>query len=305
MEITATLVKQVLMMFLLVGIGYALYRTGRITEAGSKTLGNLLVTASLPAVIINSFLIERTAEHMLGLLISAACAAVILAVSILISRLCFKGDPIAAFAGAFSNPGFFGVPLIVASIGQGAVFYVACFIAFLNILQWTYGVAVMTGRPARQYLNPRKIATAPFAIAIAVGLFLFLTQLPLPAPVSGCISAVAGLNTPLAMFATGAYLAQTDILRMLRRGALYRVSLVRLVVIPLVTVLMMLALPRSLADMKLALLLAAACPVGSNVAVYAQLNGKDYAYAVETVIISTLLSIATIPAMAWLASAIW
>ena len=43
--------------------------------------------------------------------------------------------------------------------------------------------------------------------------------------------------------------------------------------------------------MKLAVLLAAACPVGSNVAVYAQLHGKDYPYAVETVVLSTLFSI--------------
>ena len=58
-------------------------------------------------------------------------------------------------------------------------------------------------------------------------------------------------------------------------------------------------------DMKIALLLAVACPVGSNVAVYAQLHGKDYAYAVETVVISTLFSILTIPAIAWLAQALW
>ena len=57
--------------------------------------------------------------------------------------------------------------------------------------------------------------------------------------------------------------------------------------------------------MKTALLLAVACPVGSNVAVYAQLHGKDHAYAVETVVISTLLSVLTIPAVVWLAALIW
>jgi predicted permease len=57
--------------------------------------------------------------------------------------------------------------------------------------------------------------------------------------------------------------------------------------------------------MKLALLLAIACPVGSNVAVYAQLHGKDYPYAVGTVVISTLLAVVTIPAAAWIARMIW
>ena len=57
--------------------------------------------------------------------------------------------------------------------------------------------------------------------------------------------------------------------------------------------------------MRLALLLATACPVGSNVAVYAQLHGKDYPYAVETVVISTLFSILTIPGVFALATFFW
>ena len=46
-------------------------------------------------------------------------------------------------------------------------------------------------------------------------------------------------------------------------------------------------------------------PVGSNVAVYAQLHNQDYPYAVETVVLSTLLSLATIPGIAYLASVLW
>ena len=70
-------------------------------------------------------------------------------------------------------------------------------------------------------------------------------------------------------------------------------------------ILIYLVLPASLQPMKLALLLAISCPVGSNVAVYAQLHGKDYPYAVGTVILSTLFSLVTIPAMIWLTSVIW
>ena len=44
--------------------GFLLFRYGKISVEGSKTLGNILIYVSLPAVIINSFLIERTPEHM-------------------------------------------------------------------------------------------------------------------------------------------------------------------------------------------------------------------------------------------------
>lgn len=305
MDMVWILVRQILQMFLLAGLGYALFKTKKISQEGSKALGNILIYLALPAVIINGFLVERTAERVTGILVSAAVAAVLLLLSILIARAFFKKDAIAAFSGAFSNPGFFGIPLIIASVGQGAVFYVACYIAFLNIGQWTYGVSILNGQPIRQGFQLKKLIKAPFIIAILIGLALFITQLRLPPVVSGALSAVAGLNTPLAMFTVGIYLAQTDLVGMLKKKSVYLVSAVRLVIIPLVSLALLALLPQSLHDMKLALLLAIACPVGSNVAVYAQLHGKDYPYAVETVVISTLLSILTIPAIIWISSLIW
>ena len=292
------LVKQILQMFLLAGIGFLLFKGGKITLEGSKTLGNILIFGSLPAVIINGFRIERTAEHVSGLLWSALAALIVVMLSILISHFVFRKDGVAAFATSFANPGFFGIPLIVASLGQGAVFYAAPFIAFLNIGQWTYGVSRLNGQPVLQGFQPKKLIKAPFVIAILVGIFLFVTQIKLPEILSSCLSSVAALNTPLAMFTVGVYLAQTDLKKML-------ISALRLLVIPGLSLLLLMLFPVSMEQMRTVLLIVAACPVGSNVAVYAQLHNKDYPYAVETVVISTLLSIVTIPFILYLSSLIW
>ena len=305
MDTIMILVRQILQMFILAGLGYWLFKAGKITLEGSKTLGNILIWLALPAVIINGFRVERTAEHMLGLLYSGLGAAVLLLMSILVSRFLFRDDPIAAFAGAFSNPGFFGVPLIIASAGEGAVFYVACFVAFLNIGQWTYGVSILNGQPVRKGLEPKKLIRAPFIIAIAIGLILFFTQLPLPDVIGDCLVTVKNLNTPLAMFTVGVYLAQVNIGKMFRHVGLYVLAAVRLLLIPLLSLLLLTFLPNELHAMKTALLIASACPVGVNVAVYAQLHGKDYPYAVETVVISTILSLVSIPALYALAEQIW
>jgi len=47
--------------------------------------------------------------------------------------------------------------------------------------------------------------------------------------------------------------------------------------------------------MCLAIFMAAAAPVGSNVAVYAQRCGHDYKYASSSVCVSTIFSIVTMP----------
>ncbi len=305
METMLILARQIVRMFVLAGIGYLLFRGGKISREGSKALGNILIYLVLPAVIINGFLVDRTPEHVMGLLYSTLTAAALLLMSILVSRAFFRKDAIAAFAGAFSNPGFFGIPLILASLGQGAVFYAAGFIAFLNIGQWTYGVSIMNGQPIREGLKPGKLIRAPFVIAVLIGLILFASGIRLPAIVTDTLSTVTALNTPLAMFTVGIYLAQTDVKRMFTRRSLYAVSAVRLVLVPFIALALLSPLPAAWHDMKMVLLLAVSCPVGSNVAVYAQLHGKDHAYAVETVVISTLFSLATIPAVAYLASLIW
>ena len=64
-------------------------------------------------------------------------------------------------------------------------------------------------------------------------------------------------------------------------------------------------LPAAYMEMKMAILIAAACPVGSNVAVYAHLHDRNYPYAVETVVISTILSLISIPLLMALAQMVW
>lgn len=303
MDTVLTLVKQTVTMFLLAGVGFAMFKSGKITKEGSKSIGNILIYGSLPCVLISSFFIEKTQEHMIGLAISAALGFLLVLMSILVGKLCFREDAIAKFAAAFSNPGFFGIPLILASLGSGCVFYVAGFIACVNLGQWTYGVAVMTGQKGG--FSFKRLVTAPFAIAIAIGLAIFLTGIEIPGILKNSITAIKELNTPLAMFTVGIYLAQTDLKNMFFKKSLYSISLVRLLVIPALAILLLWPLPAVMLDMKIALFIAAACPVGSNIAVYAQLHNQDYAYSVETVIISTILAIVTMPIMVSLAQMVW
>lgn len=303
MSTVLILLRQMVIMFILMGVGYLMFHFKKISNEGSKSLGNILIFISLPCVIIKSFLVERSTEATIGLGLSALAAAVILACSILISRLFFKKDAIAGFASAFSNPGFFGIPIIVACVSDGAVFYIASFIAFLNFLQWTYGVSILQGKSAS--LTFKRVITAPFMIAIIIGLFFYFTGFQMPQILLQCVTFLSQLNTPLAMFTIGIYLAQTNVAKMFCQKVLYGISAVRLIIIPLVSLLLLSLLPNTYADLKMAVLIASACPVGSNVAVYAHLHQKDYPYAVETVVISTILSLITIPLLTALASLLW
>ena len=314
------------MMFLLAAVGYLMYKSGKITEEGSKALGNILLYLSLPCVIVNSFLIERTPDRTAAFLISALIALLALLLSMLVSRVMLKKNAIDIIAAAYSNAGFFGIPLTATYLSSEAVFYIAPFIAFLNLFQWTYGVSLLKGSDKDGHLKKRersnkicsvadfktragaiikKVVTAPFMIAITIGCLIFFSGVSLPPIFAKSINHIANLNTPVAMFTVGIYMAHTDIGKMFKRRRLYYVSLVRLIIIPVLTILALSLISNNMLDMKLAILIAAACPVGANVAVYAQLHNKEYSYAVETVVISTILSIISIPLMVAIGEALW
>ncbi len=301
MSLVLVVVRQVIIMFVMVMCGTLLYHGHKLSMDGVRNMGNILIYLVIPCVIIRSFQLERTPETMRGLLFSGIAGLAVLCLSVLVSHLTFRKDGIAAFASAFSNPGFFGIPLITAVLGQEAVFYAAFFIAFLNLGQWTWGISTMTGESPRKGFSLNRLMKAPFVVAIVVGLILYFTGLQLPEIVNSCLSSIAAVNTPMAMICIGVYLAQTPIRHMLMQKKLYLILLMRLLVIPLLSLALLLIFPASMRDMRLAVLLEAACPVGANIAVYAQIHHQNYTYAVETVIFSTLLSIATLPLITYLA----
>lgn len=285
--------RQIVIMFVYMAIGGLLFQKGLITKEGSKSLANLLLYAVLPCVVVKSFCVARTPERMSGLLVSFLAALGILLLAMAVSHLLFKKNPIDDFGAAFSNAGFMGFPLVAAVQGSEAIFYAAGFVALLNALQWTYGQSLISGDPS--YRSPKAILKNPLVLSLLLGMLIFCFELPVPTIASDLLAALAALNAPLAMVILGVYLAQTDAKTLFNDPHLYVVAAARLMLIPLLTARMLKLLPAQYAAIATTLVIVAAAPIGSNVAVYAQKLGKDYAYAVRGVCLSTLLSAITMP----------
>ena len=285
--------RQIVIMFLYMAIGGLLFQKGLITKEGSKSLANLLLYVVLPCVVVKSFCVARTPERTSGLLVSFLAALGILLLAMAVSHLLFQKNPIDDFGAAFSNAGFMGFPLVAAVQGSEAIFYAAGFVALLNALQWTYGQSLISDDPG--YRSPKAILKNPLVLSLLLGILIFCFEIPMPAIASDLLAALSALNAPLAMVILGVYLAQTDPKTLFNDPHLYVVAAVRLVLIPLLTILVLKLLPAEYAAIATTLVIVAAAPIGSNVAVYAQKLGKDYAYAVRGVCLSTLLSAITMP----------
>ncbi len=304
MALAFILLKQIVVMFLLMSIGYGLFKAKKITLQGNKELGVLLIYVILPSSIIKSYITDYSQEKLYGLYVSFLAAIAALAVSVIISRFVFGNrQKVEHFGTAFSNAGFLGIPLVKVIVGDSAVFYVAAFVALLNILQWTYGVVVMSG--SREAISFKKIATNPVIISLGIGLFLFISQLAVPSILTDTLAILGNMTAPIAMITLGVYLAQMKFRELFQEKWAYLSTLLRLIIIPVITLGLLTLLPGQYRDIKLTILIAAAAPVGSNVAIFAQLNGLDYTRAVKSICLSTLLCIVTMPILIGVAGFLW
>ena len=179
MEIAGLLFQQILIMFILMSIGFVFYKIKFISDQGSKDMAKVLLYLVIPVVIVKNFMIERSAENVSALLSSVVVSLIAMGLAILVSYVFFgKKDGVANFSSTFSNAGFIGIPLISATLGEGAVFYISMMIVLINALQWTYGVYVMSGD--KSVMKPKNIITNPIVIAVVIGLVLFVSGIQMP-----------------------------------------------------------------------------------------------------------------------------
>ena len=268
------LAGQITVIFLEVLLGYVGARSGIIKDRDSKFLSDFIMKLLLPCTMLAGAAVEGEPE----LLTQAG---------ILFVLLLLLGT------AAMPNCGFIGLPLCSALLGaaRGTVF-AGMAMASYNVWFFTYVVCLF--RPGEKirlktFITPTNIATVAMLVLLATGWRL-------PAPVQQFCSAVGGCTTPLALMIVGVLLADSDIRALLHTGFLYRVTLLRGILFPLLFMLLLWLLPLDNV-LRTGLSIIACCPAGSLAAVLAKQTGTEATLASQAVAHSTVCMLVTVPAM--------
>ena len=96
------------------------------------------------------------------------------------------------------------------------------------------------------------------------------------------------------MLVLGANLGMSNIGLMITDVRLYKASLLRLVVVPLLVLVTLFVMPCSF-EVKMVMLIAEATPCGAATSMLAQMFGADYQYGTGLVIMTTIFSMITMP----------
>ena len=298
MELALITAQQVIVLFLLIGSGFVAVKTGVLKQEGKQTLSNLLLYLVVPAMIVHSYMMEFSEEILHNLL--AAFGMSILAILIgtaitllLTARRKDRRAPIFRFACVFSNAAYMGFPLISALFGSEGLLYASAYVTVFNILLWTMGYGMVSGSS-----NPKEVARSllhtPVLYAMVVGLAIYLLQIPVPNLIAQPIDLLSGMNTPLSMLITGMLIAAGDLKSIVCDQHIWKLAALRMVLIPAVCVAVFALLGFHGMSAQVVLLLEC-CPAAAITSVFAVQFGHEERFAAGSVVLTTLLSIVTLP----------
>ena len=296
------LLEQMIVLFILMGIGFFCYKKGIITDEVSRKLSAIVVNIANPALVLTGGMGEEKIsgqELKLTIVISLIMYAALLALAMVLPRLLRVEEKSRGTYRAmtvFSNIGFMGFPVINALYGSSALLYATFFVIPYNILIYTYGVSAIAGR-SREKERKGFFFFLFFNVgfvACIVTIMIYFANLGLPAFVESTLTHLSNLTSPLSMMVIGASLAAIDLRELFTDAKLLLFSAIKLVVIPIIGLWVI----RQFVDSELLLgvcLVMLATPVGSMTAMLAQQYEGDYEMASKAVALTTILSVATMP----------
>jgi predicted permease len=303
MEFTKIIGNQVFIMFLLISVGFILYKIKLISDATNKQLTGIVLSVVIPALIIDTYQMDYDATQANNMLLGFLLSFLSILTAIVLSYvLKFKSRKESLsterFSVIFTNCGFMGIPLMSALFGSLGVFYCNTYLTMFNVIIWTYGIILMNHKKKETSKRSLKEQLKPFItptmICIVLGLVMYFLKIKLPTPVAKTTKYVASMNTPLAMIVSGVCIAQSNLLSAIKKLRVYYVAFLKCFVVPLLIMAIFLLFPLD-NTLLTTILIAGACPTAATTMLFANKYGGDVEMASNVFTITTIMSIISLP----------
>lgn len=295
--------KQVTMLLLMMCVGFLCGKKKIFSDVTVQELSRFVTLIVIPATAISGMQIPYSHTRMLQFGLGLLVAAGSYLFDFVIAWPLFRRYPTAtrgllATGASLTNAGFVGYPIMTALIGAEGIFFGMPYGLFINFYAWTIGAAFISGD--RKNVSFKNIFSNFTVIACLVGLALFIFNVRLPVLSMDFMAYFVNMNMAVPMIITGYYLSKTDLKAVVLRKTTWTFSLVRLLVLPLMTM-GLLRLLGLRGDMFIAATVANAVPPASYMVILSTYFQKHTQEASELSSFCTLLSVVTLPLILTLA----
>ncbi len=306
MDISA-LLEKIIVIFFAVGCGFFAGKKDLIDDGMARKLSRMVIYITTPMLAVDSVLsggrmLSNGEVYMLTGIALASYAFLILAAKAVprllrIGRDEDKKAGMYEFMFIFSNIGYMGYPVLEALFGKESIFFATIFIIPFNILCFTYGIYLMSGKERSSRFGLHSLLQ-PVIIAALLSYMFYICDVQVPAIVTDCIGYVGDLTTPLALLVLGSVLSRIPLGSVFGDVRLYILSFVKLVALPVAVYYAV----RPFVGNELLLgiiVVMMGMPVAINAAMVALEYDGDQKTASAGVFLSTVLSLVTMPLVMW------
>ncbi|QDZ02398.1 AEC family transporter [Nitratireductor mangrovi] len=301
----------VLPFFGLIFLGFFVARIVRQPLEALGWMNIFVIYVALPALffqLLSKTPIEKLTEwsFIFGAVFSTyVMFSLMFVASVLWSRGEIAQSTVKGLAAAYGNIGYMGPGIALIAFGEEAAVPVALIFCFENIMHFAIAPMMMAlagddrrGAGALAVDVVRRIALHPFIIATAVGVAAAALAVAPPQPVERLLETLARAAAPCALFAMGVTLALRPLKRVPRE--LGAIAVLKLVLHPLLCYVVLSAIGDFDPVWVSTAVLLAGLPTATNVFVIAQQYHTWVERASASVLITTVLSVATVTGLLYL-----
>ncbi len=303
--IAVLLAKQIAELFLIIFLGFLLVKLKILKTRDSKVLSAIALYLLNPCVVINAFQITYSDDIKNGLLLAFAAAFVIHIVYIVLTWLLEKVFHLSGLEQAsviYTNAGNLIVPIVLSLFGKEWLVYTSGYMVVQAIFLWSHGRMMICEEKS---VSLRKMLLNVNMIASLIGIFMFAFRLKFPALVVETMEMLTAMLGPVCMLVAGMIIAGMALKKVFLFKRIYLMVFIKMLLYPFI-ILFLIKVSRTEwlvsngNTILLISLLAAIAPMAASVMQMTQVYDKDSEYASAIYFVTTLVCIATMPAIIWL-----
>ena len=286
---------QITVIFIGILAGFVCRKLKVLSEEGTATVSNIVVKIILPFYLFSAILNSGSAVDSKGVLLTLGLSLGMFLLSGLVALVIVPllrppaGDRgVYLFETMCGNVTYIGIPVCAAVLGGNAAFYGSLLNIPYNLLCFSLGIWLLAGKlPLKKILNPA------FLSGVAAAL-LYLLQVPVPSVVLDGCAFIGQATSPCAMLVIGSVLGSVPFKEIFTEWRAIPYVLIRLVGLGA-----LMALLLSFIDvdpvLKGVVILMASMPAATNSTMLCTIYGGNRALSAKLIVLSTALSIVTIP----------
>jgi predicted permease len=306
-----SLLDLVLPFFGMIALGYFCGKRVKLPAAGLVWMQFFLIYVSLP-MLFYRLIADKPLSDLTNwpyVIATTLATYVVFALSFTVGLYFTRGNlpqsVMQGVAGAYSNIGYMGPPLVLAALGPAASAPVVLIFVFDNLLLFSLipFLMALAGVEKKSMLETArgvawKVVTHPFNIATVLGVLAAVTKLQLPSALDKMTIWLSGAAAPCALFLLGVTVAIRPMQKM--PPEVPALMFIKLIVHPLLILLLLSIVGDFPPAWVFAGMVMAALPPALNIFVISTQSGVGVERASASILVGTIASMVTLTLFLWL-----